>query len=653
MAESKPVEQKDVIQPGLFNEPIKNALAYQKQLDKTETSLIAIRDTAADVLKKTAAPKDSTGLKEFNKQVTAAQTSIKGLNTVEKEKVKLDKQLKNSTDEQVKAKLRFQAANKAQRDELKALIVLEDQNAGTEEKLIAKNALLRAERKKLNTDTAQGKKRLDEINKSLDKNNGKITKNSDALKKQRRNVGAYSKGVSEGINASGLFSSQLAILQRIQATLSAVTQKNTAATAANSTAQKGAAVASGGFSKALKVLKFALIATGIGAIVVLLGSLVAAFSSTQRGADAFSKVLRPIQAIFEKLLGFLQQTGFKAFDRLKKAFEDPKQAVIDLASAIKDNLIARFEALALFGPAIAKLFKGEFKEGFIALGDASVQLTTGIENASEKIKEISEDVGDFVDVALEQGEQVDRLVKRFERLQIDTTVPLAKARLEFQELRAIANDLSKTDKERIDALNKAEEVQRFIAGTEKKLLDLTIERIELEQTFNDTSREDELELAKIKAEAIQKDEAAQKKINSLIALRSGIENRAIAARQKELDELKKINEELQKGKIIKEEEEEIDKEAAERLKKLGDKRIKENEAAEKKIADAKEEAAKLEAKREEEAKETINNITEATIEAINKRAEAAKKANEEEIARREGNLANLEQLSKEGQQVTE
>ena len=40
-----------------------------------------------------------------------------------------------------------------------------------------------------------------------------------------------------------------------------------------------------GVSKALKLLKVSLIATGIGAIVVAVGSLAAAFLSTQSGAD--------------------------------------------------------------------------------------------------------------------------------------------------------------------------------------------------------------------------------------------------------------------------------------------------------------------------------------------------------------------------------
>ena len=65
------------------------------------------------------------------------------------------------------------------------------------------------------------------------------------------------------------------------------------------TAQKANAVATNTTSKSLKGFRLALIATVIGAIVIALGSLVAAFLSTQRGIDAVTSVLRPLQEVFQ------------------------------------------------------------------------------------------------------------------------------------------------------------------------------------------------------------------------------------------------------------------------------------------------------------------------------------------------------------------
>ena len=461
---------------------------------------------------------------------------------LDKEAVKLKKQLTQAEDSEVKAKIRYQQASKAQKDALKDEIVLADQNAGTLQKLAASNRKLRREREGLNLETAKGKARLQDINKQLDLNNKRILSNSDALKKQRMNVGNYTTSVTQGIQASGLFSRQLMILQRIQATLAVFTKKSAQATEGAAAANTAAVASTGRFSKALKILKIALISTGIGAIVVALGGLIAAFASTQRGVDAFTKVLRPLKALFDVFIGFIQDAALSAFDRLKEAIANPKEAVIALGTAIKENLINRFKALGVFGEGLAQIFSGELAEGFKTLGNAVIQFNTGITEGIDKMASAGESVGELVGDAIDKGEKLDQLIKDFEKKQIETVVPLAEARLEFQRLKEIANDQLATDEERIAALELAATKQRFIAETEKELIDLRIQAMELEQSFNDTSREEQLELQQLKAEAIRADEAATKKIASLVSLRSGIELRAEKKLQSEKDKNAKKNE---------------------------------------------------------------------------------------------------------------
>ena len=458
---------------------------------------------------------------------------------LDKEAIKLKKQLTQAEDSEVKAKIRYQQASKAQKDALKDEIVLADQNAGTLQKLAASNRKLRREREGLNLETAKGKARLQDINKQLDLNNKRILSNSDALKKQRMNVGNYTTSVTQGIQASGLFSRQLMILQRIQATLAVFTKKSAKATEGAASANTAAVASTGRFSKALKILKIALISTGIGAIVVALGGLIAAFASTQRGVDAFTKVLRPLKALFDVFIGFIQDTALSAFDRLKEAIANPKEAVIALGEAIKENLINRFKALGVFGEGLAQIFSGELAEGFKTLANSVIQFNTGITEGIDKMASAGEAVGEFVSDAIDQGAELDRLLKQFRDRQIETVVPLAKARLEFQKLKEIANDQLATDEERIAALELAATKQRFIAKTEKELIDLKIQAMELEQSFNDTSTEELLELEQLKAEALRADEAATKKIASLVSLRSGIELRMQKKIQAEKDKNKK------------------------------------------------------------------------------------------------------------------
>jgi hypothetical protein len=317
-------------------------------------------------------------------------------NELDKEAIKLKKQLKESEDEQVKAKIRYQEASKAQKAALRDELILSDKQAGTLQKLAAQSRKLRREREGLNLETKKGQDRLKEINKQLDLNNKRIISNSDALKKQRLNVGNYTQSVTEGIQASGLFSRQLMMLQRIQATLAVFTKRSAKATEEAAAANTAASASTGKFSKALRILRVALISTGIGAIVVAVGALTAAFASTQRGVDAFTKVLRPLKALFDTFIGFIQDTAIATFDKLQFALSNPKEAIIALGEAIKENLINRFKALAVFGDGLAQIFSGDLAEGFKTLGNAVIQFNTGVTNGIDKIQETAEGVGEGV-----------------------------------------------------------------------------------------------------------------------------------------------------------------------------------------------------------------------------------------------------------------
>ena len=55
-------------------------------------------------------------------------------------------------------------------------------------------------------------------------------------------------------------------------------------------------IGTGGFIKKLKLLKVAIVSTGVGALVLALGSLVTFFTKTQRGADMVSKAMAGISA---------------------------------------------------------------------------------------------------------------------------------------------------------------------------------------------------------------------------------------------------------------------------------------------------------------------------------------------------------------------
>jgi hypothetical protein len=133
------------------------------------------------------------------------------------------------------------------------------------------------------------------------------------------------------------------------------------ATQSATASTKAQAVATNVSSKSLKLLRIALISTGIGAIVVALGSLIGAFASTQRGADAIARALAPVKEIFAVFVGFLQDKALAIFDRLKEAINNPKQAFQDLLGFVKDFVINRFKGLQMFFEGWGNNFVGSWQ----------------------------------------------------------------------------------------------------------------------------------------------------------------------------------------------------------------------------------------------------------------------------------------------------
>ena len=112
--------------------------------------------------------------------------------------------------------------------------------------------------------------------------------------------------------------------------------------------------------KAFFTLRGAIIATGIGALVLLILSLKSAFTRSEEGQNKFAKILAVIGGVVDNLLDVLSGLG----EVIISAFEDPVESVKKLAKAIKDNIVNRImgllELLPALGRAIEAVFSLEF-----------------------------------------------------------------------------------------------------------------------------------------------------------------------------------------------------------------------------------------------------------------------------------------------------
>jgi len=363
------------------------------------------------------------------------------------------------------------------------------------------------------------KKRINEMTESQRKNTEegrRLVKQSKEIREKMNqqqiatgnsslNVGKYSEALS-GLNGIfGRFGGQLGRQIQILTTMQGSMKEGVGILKKFALGTDGSTKALSRSSKALRIFRAALIATGIGAIVVLIGSLVAAFLSTQRGMDAVNKVLRPLQALFQRFVGFLQNVALGAFDGLKNAINNPVDALKRLGTAIKDNIINRFTALKVFAGAIQKIFSGDFKGAAKDFGNGVIQMTTGVTEGIDKLQKAGQKTGEFIQEAIEQGKRLDAIQKQIELVEIERIRRGAKLTQLAKESNKIADDTTKSFEERSAAAKRAMKLEQERQSIDIRYFDLLVKQKRLQNSLNDTSREDEKELAEIekqRAEAI-------------------------------------------------------------------------------------------------------------------------------------------------------
>lgn len=256
------------------------------------------------------------------------------------------------------------------------------------------------------------------------------------------------------------------------------------------------AAATGNVSTGMKVLRGAIIATGIGALVVVLGSLIAYFTSTQEGINKVNKVLTPLKVVFQTLIGVVQNFG----KYLLEAITHPKQMLIDLLDFLKGQFMNRLTGMIDIFKGIGKIITGDIKEGIKQVGEAAAQTVTGVEDVVGKVKDAGKAMSDTIDEAVKRGQRIEEINQKLSSSEADFIQQTAELKQLFKEQNMIAEDTTKTFAEREEAAKKSIEIQKQINKLAEDRNGLEQELLNLKFASNDTSDADRAELARKKAE---------------------------------------------------------------------------------------------------------------------------------------------------------
>ena len=347
-----------------------------------------------------------------------------------------------------------------------------------------------------------------------------------------------------------------------------------------------------GVIASFKTLRGAIIGTGIGALLIAVTSLGAAFTRSEEGQNKFAKILGVIGSVTGNLLDLLADLG----EKIISVFEDPKQAILDFANLIKENIINRFEGLIdlipQLGKAITLLFEGEFSEagkvatdavGKVALGVDSV--TDSVGNAVDAVKEFGKEVADDAAKAAKIADQRAKAEKMARALVIER----AEAERKIAEIREKAADKENfTAEERIELLKEAGAISEDLANKETEVARIRLEAKQTENALTKSNKADLDEEAQLKADLINKEtqrlklqkaltaevttatREASAEAKAAAAEEKAIEDKKVAEEKTRLDAIQKIRDDFTDKQRQKEAETELQKLALEEEKKIAE-----------------------------------------------------------------------------------
>tara|TARA_Y100000385_G_scaffold264280_1_gene297517 strand:- start:198 stop:1958 length:1761 start_codon:yes stop_codon:yes gene_type:complete len=322
-----------------------------------------------------------------------------------------------------------------------------------------------------------------------------------------------------------------------------------------------------GLTTGFKSLRVAIIATGIGALLIGILAVKTAFTSSEEGQNKFAKLMGVIGSVTGNLVDMLANLG----ESIISVFENPKQALINFKNAIVENVTNRINAiidtLGFLGSAIKKVFSGDFSGAVSdakSAGSSLVDSFTGVKNSIDKVTKATKG---FVEELKEEAKiagQIANQRAKADKLERGLIIERAKANRDRAELLDKAANKEKfTAQERINFLEEAGKIEEEITRKEIESARLRFEAKVAENALSKSTKQDLDDEANLKAKLIDLETARltkQKLVTSQI----------VAAKREEVARLKAIDDE---EKARKEEEDKL-KEEKQKEKDLQEKQRK-------------------------------------------------------------------------------
>ena len=518
-------------------------------------------------------------VKDFVKSATVAKKELEELREVNRDLRKVGKQ---GSQQFVQNDIRIKELSKTYRQQTQAATALNNatkdlteatkfEGKSVVEVTNQRNNFIKLS-KQIKGDTEGEIAQREKLNSIIDKQTDFIRENSSSYADNKDRIGEYRDAIQGSIIGNTKLGAVLTggtqILEELNkrfGTAKAQTDSQTVSTTTLTGAQKAQTVATTASAKALRILKIALVASGIGAIVILVGSLVAGFqlmtktlSRTEKGQAKLNKITSVFSGILNGLFKILEPLANFIFDVVVESFEALTEVAEKAFAAVSAGLsVLGFEDASNS----VKNFTSEIRESTKAaqeLADAEAKLAETqreqertqlrFQRQAEKLRQIRDDEALSIEKRKKANEELGDVLSQQQQEELELAnqaLKVANLRIKAEGENSIALD------ERSEALTKIEEIEERIEGQRsEQLTNLNSLRREQEQ------QEQEQAAARLarQNEAFEARQQQQQEELELFIAQSENKNQTLQqelATAKEISNRKKaiLQAELEAGKI--------------------------------------------------------------------------------------------------------
>lgn len=315
------------------------------------------------------------------------------------------------------------------------------------------------------------------------------------------------------------------------------------------TRMRGVRSVIGNVAKGMKTLRGAIISTGIGALIVALGSLYSWMSQTVEGGGELEKTMGGISGAMEPLKKRAAEAGKSLFEAIKDpsiAWEGFRSSLVSawntlkgIATFIKKALIVRFAEMQqatirmrisfmeFTGASEAELkaMNLVLEASEVALADlkkeavkAGVEAVQPFIEAGNAVKEFFNEMGD----AYDQGKLLAEQSIALRHAQRDLKVAFAQGRAEIKEYNMVAEDTTKSVEERIEAAEKAMAIEQRLMAQRQHVAAEELRIFKARDAMGNTDEEAlekiadlEANLINIRTESAELQTTLQNKLNTI------------------------------------------------------------------------------------------------------------------------------------------